>query len=145
VSHDRSFLDAVSTDILHLHNNQLDSYKGSFSYFVSTRAERRRNIIREYESQKQYRDHLQDFIDRWRYNAKRAAQAQSKIKILEKLPPLIPPSQDDMQGMGEGQESLYFKFPEPEKLSPPILQMNQVTFGYDSSRTILSDGIISSC
>jgi ATP-binding cassette subfamily F protein 3 len=95
-------------------------------------------MIREYESQKQYRDHLQDFIDRWRYNAKRAAQAQSKIKILEKLPPLIEPPKDDMDGMGEGQGSLYFRFPEPEKLSPPILQMNDVTFGYDSSRIILS-------
>lgn len=139
VSHDRSFLDAVSTDILHMHSNQLDTYKGSFSYFVGTRAERRRNIIREYESQKQYRDHLQDFIDRWRYNAKRAPQAQSKIKILEKLPPLIEPSKDDMEGMGEGQDSIYFRFPEPEKLSPPILQMDEVTFGYDKTRTILSN------
>ncbi|KAJ3344536.1 hypothetical protein HDU91_000197 [Kappamyces sp. JEL0680] len=137
VSHDRSFLESVSTDILHLHNNQLDSYKGSFANFVATREERRRNIIREYEAQKQYREHLQDFIDRWRYNAKRAAQAQSKIKILEKLPPLIEPSKDDMEGMGEGQDSVYFRFPEPEKLSPPILQMDEVTFGYDSSRIIL--------
>ena len=72
VSHDRSFLDAVSTDILHLHHGTLDAYKGSFSYFVATRAERMRNIIREYEgklfdsniAQLQYRGHLQDFIDR---------------------------------------------------------------------------------
>lgn len=139
VSHDKSFLDAVSTDILHLHNNTLDSYRGSFSVFVGTRLERRKNLIREYESQVQYRQHLQDFIDRWRYNAKRSAQAQSKIKILEKLPPLIEPSKDDMEGMGEGQESIYFKFPEPERLSPPILQMDGVTFGYNKERTILSD------
>jgi ATP-binding cassette subfamily F protein 3 len=66
------------------------------------------------------------------------AQAQSKIKILEKLPPLVEPPKDDMEGMGEGQESVYFRFPEPEKLSPPILQMNEVTFGYDNSRIILS-------
>lgn len=55
VSHDRSFLEAVSTDILHLHNNNLDSYKGSFSTFIATRDERRKNIIREYEAQKAYR------------------------------------------------------------------------------------------
>ena len=72
VSHDRSFLDAVCTDILHMHNNTLDAYRGCFSVFVGTRAERRKNIVREYESQLQYRQHLQDFIDRWRYNAKRA-------------------------------------------------------------------------
>ena len=137
VSHDRSFLDAVSTDILHMHSNQLDHYKGNFSDFVGTRTEKRRNQLREYESQLQYRQHLQDFIDRWRYNAKRAAQAQSKIKILEKLPPLIAPPTDDFEGMGEGQDSIYFKFPNPEKLSPPIIQMSDVTFGYDASRVIL--------
>nr|KAJ3422830.1 ATP-binding cassette sub- F member 3 [Polyrhizophydium stewartii] len=139
VSHDRSFLDAVSTDILHLHANQLDHYRGNFSNFVGIRAERKRNQLREYESQLQYRQHLQDFIDRWRYNAKRAAQAQSKIKILEKLPPLEPPPSDDMEGLGEGQDSVYFRFPAPEKLSPPILQMADVTFGYDASRTILKN------
>lgn len=139
MSHDRSFLEAVSTDILHLYNNTLDAYKGSFSTFITTREERRKNILREYEAQKQYRSHLQDFIDRWRYNANRSAQAQSKIKILEKLPPLTPPSKDDMEGMGEGQENVYFKFPEPEKLSPPILQLDEVTFGYDKSRAILSN------
>eukprot|EP00842_Homolaphlyctis_polyrhiza_P006201 jgi/Hompol1/6582/HPOL_000448-RA len=138
VSHDRSFLDAVSTDILHLHNNQLDHYRGSFVNFVATRKERQRNLLREYESQLQYRQHLQDFIDRWRYNAKRAAQAQSKIKILEKLPPLEAPPTDDMEGMGEGQDSIYFRFPDPEKLSPPILQMADVTFAYNSERTILN-------
>ena len=72
VSHDRSFLDAVSTDILHLHNNTIDPYRGSFSVFVATRLERRKNMLREYEAQVQYRQHLQAFIDRWRYNAKRA-------------------------------------------------------------------------
>ncbi|KAI8928867.1 P-loop containing nucleoside triphosphate hydrolase protein [Entophlyctis helioformis] len=139
VSHDRSFLDSVSTDILHLHSNVLDHYRGAFTNFVVTRAERRRNQIREYESQLQYRQHLQDFIDRWRYNAKRAAQAQSKIKILEKLPPLEAPPSDDMEGLGEGQETTYFRFPEPEKLSPPILQMTDVSFGYTSERIILKD------
>lgn len=122
-----------------MHNNSLDAYRGSFSQFIATREERRKNIIREYEAQKQYRAHLQDFIDRWRYNAKRSAQAQSKIKILEKLPPLVEPSKDDMEGMGEGQDNIYFRFPEPEKLSPPILQMDEVTFGYDKSRIILSN------
>ncbi|KAI8911173.1 P-loop containing nucleoside triphosphate hydrolase protein, partial [Entophlyctis helioformis] len=126
-----------SGDILHLHSNVLDHYRGAFTNFVVTRAERRRNQIREYESQLQYRQHLQDFIDRWRYNAKRAAQ--SKIKILEKLPPLEAPPSDDMEGLGEGQETTYFRFPEPEKLSPPILQMTDVSFGYTSERIILKD------
>ncbi|KAJ3131479.1 hypothetical protein HK100_006308 [Physocladia obscura] len=141
VSHDRSFLDATTTDIFHLHHGLLDYYKGNFSSYINARAERRKNQVREYEAQLQYRQHLQAFIDRWRYNANRAAQAQSKIKILEKLPELIAPPNDDMDGLGEGEgKELYFRFPEPEKLSPPILQMDEVTFAYPgTTRVILSE------
>ncbi|KAJ3070472.1 hypothetical protein HDU98_006515 [Podochytrium sp. JEL0797] len=142
VSHDRSFLDAVTTDIFHLHNGVLDYYKGNFTSYISARAERRKNQIREYEAQLQYRQHLQAFIDRWRYNANRAAQAQSKIKILEKLPELIAPPKDDMDGLGEGEsKDLYFRFPEPEKLSPPILQMDEVTFAYPGTTRVILSGI----
>ena len=100
-SHDRAFLDAVATDIIHQHSGRLDYYKGylqnysrrsltdiydsNFTQFYSTKSERERNLRREYETQMEYRKHLQAFIDRWRYNANRAAQAQSKIKILEKV------------------------------------------------------------
>lgn len=131
VSHDRTFLDAVTTDVLHLHHEQLDAYKGNYSNFVGTREERLTNQLREYESQALYRKGLQDFIDRWRYNAKRAAQAQSKIKILEKLPVLRKPARE---------EKIKFTFSSPEKLSPPILQMSDVEFAYEGTdRTILSN------
>ncbi|KAJ1975518.1 ATP-binding cassette, regulator of translational elongation [Dimargaris verticillata] len=129
VSHDREFLDEVATDIMHQHSEKLDYYKGNFSMFHGTKEERRKNQIREYESQLQYRQHLQDFIDRWRYNAKRAAQAQSKIKILEKLPVLEAP---------EDEAVVTFRFPDPEALSPPILQMDEVGFGYTPEKRILS-------
>lgn len=57
----------------------------NFTQFYSTKSERDKNLQKEYETQMEYRKHLQAFIDRWRYNANRAAQAQSKIKILEKV------------------------------------------------------------
>jgi hypothetical protein len=63
----------------------INEYVSNFSQFYSTKSERERNLLREYEAQLEYRKHLQAFIDRWRYNANRAAQAQSKIKILEKV------------------------------------------------------------
>ncbi|KAJ3219030.1 hypothetical protein HDU67_003020 [Dinochytrium kinnereticum] len=141
VSHDRSFLDAVSTDILHLHNCSLDYYKGNFSSYLTARAERRKNQVREYEAQLQYRQHLQAFIDRWRYNANRAAQAQSKLKILEKLPELVPPAKDEMEGLGEGDLQSYFRFPDPEKLSPPILQMSEITFKYPGTNRVILDTV----
>ncbi|KAF9015383.1 P-loop containing nucleoside triphosphate hydrolase protein [Cyathus striatus] len=130
VSHDRAFLDAVATDIVHQHSGRLDYYKGNFSQFYSTKSERDRNLRKEYETQMDYRKHLQAFIDRWRYNANRAAQAQMKIKILEKLPDLQPP---------EVEETEQFKFPETEKISPPLLQMNEVTFGYSHDKPILKN------
>lgn len=61
------------------------SLRSNFTQFYSTKSERDRNLRKEYEAQMEYRKHLQAFIDRWRYNANRAAQAQSKIKILEKV------------------------------------------------------------
>ncbi|KAI0030328.1 P-loop containing nucleoside triphosphate hydrolase protein [Vararia minispora EC-137] len=129
VSHDRAFLDAVATDIVHQHSGRLDYYKGNFTQFYSTKSERERNLRREYEAQIEYRKHLQAFIDRWRYNANRAAQAQSKIKILEKLPELTPPEAEDTET---------FRFPETEKIAPPLLQLSEVTFGYDAAKTILN-------
>ncbi|GLB36597.1 putative ABC transporter [Lyophyllum shimeji] len=128
VSHDRAFLDAVATDIVHQHSARLDYYKGNFTQFYSTKSERDRNLRKEYETQMEYRKHLQSFIDRWRYNANRAAQAQMKIKILEKLPDLQPP---------EAAETETFRFPETEKISPPLLQMSEVAFGYTPDKIIL--------
>ncbi|KAF5337376.1 hypothetical protein D9611_003389 [Ephemerocybe angulata] len=130
VSHDRAFLDAVATDIIHQHSGRLDYYKGNFTQFYSTKSERDRNLQKEYETQMDYRKHLQAFIDRWRYNANRAAQAQMKIKILEKLPDLEPP---------EAEETETFKFPETDKISPPLLQMSEVTFGYTPDKLLLKN------
>lgn len=128
VSHDRAFLDAVATDIVHQHSGRLDYYKGNFTQFYATKSDRDRNMRKEYDTQMEYRKHLQAFIDRWRYNANRAAQAQMKIKILEKLPDLEPP---------EEEETEQFKFPETDKISPPLLQMSEVTFGYTPDKLIL--------
>ncbi|KAF8349868.1 P-loop containing nucleoside triphosphate hydrolase protein [Amanita rubescens] len=128
VSHDRAFLDAVATDIIHQHSGRLDYYKGNFTQFYSTKSERDRNLRREYEAQMEYRKHLQAFIDRWRYNANRAAQAQMKIKILEKLPDLQPPEQEETET---------FRFPDAEKIPTPLLQLSEVTFGYTPDKLIL--------
>lgn len=140
----------MATDIIHQHSGRLDYYKGfvryvhipfhltyvlcsNFTQFYSTKSERDRNLRKEYETQMEYRKHLQAFIDRWRYNANRAAQAQSKIKILEKLPELHPPDVEEKET---------FKFPDAEKISPPVLQLSGVDFGYGEDRSkLVSKGI----
>ncbi|PWN39885.1 P-loop containing nucleoside triphosphate hydrolase protein [Ceraceosorus guamensis] len=130
VSHDRSFLDTVATDIVHLHSERLDYYKGNFTQFYETRSERRKNQLREYEASVAKRAHLQAFIDRWRYNANRAAQAQSKIKELERMPEVEAPEQDEV---------VKFRLPETDKLPPPLLQLDNVTFGYTPDKILLRD------
>jgi ATP-binding cassette, subfamily F, member 3 len=128
VSHDRDFLDEVATDIIHQHNERLDYYKGDFTTFQSTKDERAKNQLREYENQLALRKHLQTFIDKFRYNAAKSSEAQSRIKKLERLPKLEPP---------EEERSLTFVFPEPEKLPLPILRMNGVGFGYNPEKLLL--------
>lgn len=85
VSHDRNFLDSVPTDILHLHSQRIEPYKGNYEQFIKTKTEKHKNQQREYEAQQQHRAHVQEFIDKFRYNANRASSVQSKIKLLEKL------------------------------------------------------------
>lgn len=60
-------------------------FRGNYENFLNTRGERQKNQQREYDSQMQFRAHVQEFIDKFRYNAKRASLVQSKIKMLEKL------------------------------------------------------------
>uniref|UniRef100_A0A8B9SPQ3 ATP-binding cassette sub-family F member 3 n=1 Tax=Anas platyrhynchos TaxID=8839 RepID=A0A8B9SPQ3_ANAPL len=120
VSHDRNFLNAVATDIIHLHSLRLDAYRGDFENFMKTKEERLKNQQREYEAQQQYREHIQVFIDRFRYNANRASQVQSQeLKPVDK------------------ESEVMMKFPDGfEKFSPPILQLDEVDFCYDPSHYI---------
>lgn len=112
----------------------IDQYRGNYTLFLSSRQERRRNEQKEYESQLMYRQHLQAFVDRWRFDSKRASQAQSKLKILEKLPPLKPLDDDGID------EALNFKWPDPvDKLSPPILQASELVFSYGDKKIL--DGV----
>ena len=141
VSHDRMFLDQVATDILHIHSRKVDSYRGNYTEYFHTMTEKLKNQQREYESQMEYRKHIQEFIDKFRYkastiyfisgfviahvryNAKRASLVQSRIKALEKLPVLekviIEPG-------------VTLKFPEVEKMSGTILTLSEVSYRYSA-------------
>ena len=125
VSHDRNFLDQVPTDMLHLHTQRIDSYRGNYTEFQSTMTERLKSQQREYEAQMEHRKHVQEFIDKFRYNAKRASLVQSRIKQLERLPELKPV---------EKEADVVLKFPDVEKLAPPILMLSGVTFAYNGKK-----------
>ncbi|XP_055908027.1 ATP-binding cassette sub-family F member 3 [Eupeodes corollae] len=124
VSHDRNFLDVVPTDIIHLHSQILDVYKGNYEQFEKTKNEKLKAQRREYEAQMAHRSHVQEFIDRFRYNANRASSVQSKIKMLEKLPELKPV---------EKEVEVKLKFPEVDPLNPPVLAMSDIQFRYNEN------------
>ncbi|XP_058807747.1 ATP-binding cassette sub-family F member 3 [Phymastichus coffea] len=128
VSHDRNFLDSVPTDILYLKGQKIESYRGNYEQFAKTKEEREKNQQREYEAQQAKRAHVQEFIDRFRYNANRASSVQSKIKMLEKLPDLKPMDKES---------EVTLRFPDVEPLNPPILQINEVSFRYPNTTNFL--------
>ncbi|VDN21157.1 unnamed protein product [Gongylonema pulchrum] len=121
VSHDRSFLNTVCTDIIHLHSKRLEQYKGNYAVFEKTMSSKLVQQQREYEAQQQLRQHTQEFIDKFRYNAKRASMVQSRIKMLERLPDLKPV-------IFEGEVKL--AFPDCEVLANLVLQLDDVSFRY---------------
>ncbi|OBA26096.1 P-loop containing nucleoside triphosphate hydrolase protein [Hanseniaspora valbyensis NRRL Y-1626] len=131
VSHDRAFLNDVATDIIYQHNERLDYYRGQdFDTFYQTKEERKKIAMKEYEKQMVERQHLQEFIDKFRYNAAKSSEAQSRIKKLAKMPVLEKPEDD---------KGYTFKFPDCEQLSPPILQLQNVSFYYEPSKPLLTD------
>ena len=91
IAHDREFLDALCTRILHIENRQLQSYSGNYSDYERQSYEQRLQAGAQYQKQERQRAHLQNYIDRFRAKATKARQAQSRLKALEKLDAAPPP------------------------------------------------------
>ena len=125
VSHDRNFLDTVITDVIHLHNQKLNYYKGDYATFENTRKEQLRQQRKAYEAQQQKVVHMQDFIDRFRCNAKKAALVQSRIKALDKMELIEEP---------EDEQAFKMQFPPPEALGRPIISLTDVEFSYSQTK-----------
>ena len=121
ISHDRGLLNRAVDHILHLEDRKLTLYSGGYDRFARTRAEQRAVLAAEASKVAAQRAHMQKFVDRFRAQATKAKQAQSRLKMLEKLTPITPPSEAARH---------VFTFPAPEELSPPILRLEGVSVGY---------------
>jgi len=121
VSHSRGFLDYVCTDIVHLHSQKLVTYSGNYSNFEKTRAERLRNERKAAESQDAKRKHIEEFINKFRCNAKRATLVQSRIKALKRMAEISVVADDP---------EYIFTFPDPGEVSGSLLSFDEVSFGY---------------
>eukprot|EP00033_Pygsuia_biforma_P000284 GCRY01000349.1.p1 GENE.GCRY01000349.1~~GCRY01000349.1.p1 ORF type:complete len:727 (+),score=258.10 GCRY01000349.1:157-2337(+) len=130
VSHDRDFLNNVATDIIHFQGETLKVYRGNYEAFETLREQRLSSMKKENESKERHREHIQKFIDRFRYNAKRASLVQSRLKMLQRLGPLNSIIEDP---------SICFQFESAEKLDPPVLQFKDVTFGYSPDKILFSN------
>ncbi|MBE0555123.1 MAG: ABC-F family ATP-binding cassette domain-containing protein [Rhodobacteraceae bacterium] len=121
ISHDRGLLNRAVTGILHLDQKKLTYWQGGYDQFARQVAERRAVQAAEAKKVEARRAHLQSFVDRFKAKASKAVQAQSRVKMLEKLTPITAP---------EEAKKVVFTFPEPEELSPPIINMEGAAVGY---------------
>jgi ATP-binding cassette subfamily F protein 3 len=129
ISHDRDLLNDVCDHIVHLDQAKLQIYRGNYDGFARQRAEARMLQAKFLKKQEEKRAHLQEFVDRFRAKATKARQAQSRLKMLEKMESVAAVVDDEV---------LPFSLPSPQKpLSPPIIAMENASVGY-GERVILS-------
>ncbi len=121
ISHDRDFLDPIVNRIVHIENQTLNEYTGNYSSFETQRAQKMLQQQAIYQKQQKQMAHMQSYIDRFRYKASKARQAQSRIKALERMEKVLPAQFDN---------PFSFEFREPAALPNPILMMDQVAAGY---------------
>jgi len=121
ISHDRDFLDPVVDKILHIEQQSIFEYTGNYSSFEIQRATKLAQQQSMFENQQQKVAHLQSFIDRFKAKASKAKQAQSRIKMLERMELIAPAHVDN---------PFTFSFRAPESLPNPLLKMEKVSAGY---------------
>ena len=129
ISHDRGLLNRAVNGILHLEDRKLTFYQGPYDQFARQRAEQRAVQAAMAKKQQARRDHMQAFVDRFKAKASKAKQAQSRLKMIEKM---------DMISTPEQAAKRVFTFPEPEELSPPIISIEGGSTGYTPGQPVLS-------
>ncbi|MEL7542815.1 MAG: ABC-F family ATP-binding cassette domain-containing protein [Pseudomonadota bacterium] len=131
VSHDRDLLNTSVNAILHLDQHKLTLYTGGYDAFEATRRERQRLDLKMQKKQEDARKHMQGFVDRFRAQANKARQAQSRIKALERMKPIAAQIENQVTP---------FSFPDPEKiLASPLVRMEDVDVGYEEGNPVLRD------
>lgn len=136
ISHDQQFLNAVVGHILHIEHQTLSLYTGNYDQFLKVRAERLAQQEHAIKKQEATREHLQNYIDRFRAKATKAKQAQSRIKQLERMQTLSPVL---------AEHEFSFSFYEPSHMGSPLLQLSSATIGYQdqthATTTVIIDEV----
>jgi ATP-binding cassette subfamily F protein 3 len=128
ISHDRDMLNRTVDAILHLDQLRLTHYTGNYDRFERLRAEQAQHLVAQATKQQAEQSHMQAFVNRFRAGTK-AKQAQSRLKMLEKMVLIQPPAEA---------QAVKFNFPEPEELPSPMIKIEQVSVGYTPGQPVLS-------
>ncbi len=129
VSHDRRVLNAVTTATLHLEQGKLTAYAGGFDAFLRARRERAQRLEIVARQQANQRERLQAFVNRFRATASKARQAQSRLKALARLEPVV---------LAAGEPPPRIAFPDPPRLRPPLITLEHASVGYAPGRPVLA-------
>ena len=122
ISHDRDFLDMITDHIVHIEQGQAEIYTGNYSAFERMRAEKLAQQQSSYQKQQREIAHIQSFVTRFKAQATKARQAQSRIKALERM---------ELISMAHVDSPFNFTFPAPKKMPNPLLTLDDVTIGYE--------------
>ena len=123
ISHDRNLLNKSVNGILHLSNKKLKFYTGNYNTFDDERRSKLEQLISQKNKQDAQRAHIQSFVNRFKAKASKAKQAQSRIKILEKMKPIV---------IDEDQKTPKFKFLDVVKFAPPLITLDKISVGYNN-------------
>lgn len=122
ISHDRHILNSICSHILHFDNTKLVSYTGNYDTFKTTRDMQKMLLEKQAVKQDKKKQHLQSFVDRFRAKASKAKQAQSRLKMIEKMQDVV---------LMTDNATAKFDFPEPLELAPPLITVENGVVGYD--------------
>lgn len=132
VSHDRYFLDVTINEVYELFGGDLKSYPGNFTHYEKVREVELQTLMAEYEKQQAEIHHLEDFINRFGYKATKAAQAQERQKMLDKI-------LENKIEIPESLKKIHFKFPPAPHSGNIVLRMSDIKKSYDGSFNVLDN------
>ncbi len=121
VSHDRRFVNAVTTKTLEIFNTDFTVFNGNFDHYLKAKAERDERLEHEYDQQQRKMKDIQQFVDRFRYKSSKAKQVQSRVKMLEKF---------DKVDLPDFEKSISFKFPEPPKSGEIVYEVKNLSMRF---------------
>lgn len=132
ISHDRDFLDTITDHIVHIEQSKAEIYTGNYSAFEKMRAEKLAQQQSAFQKQQREIIHIQSFVNRFKAQATKARQAQSRIKALERMEVIVQAHVDS---------PFNFSFAEPGRMSNPLLTLDKVSIGYGQTAIIKQAGL----